>query len=661
MSTEENEFADLEGMLGGFRPARPSADMEEVIGLRLNEELELAFLEALKGIGLKSPSAGLEAALERDLAWEFRLEDRLRGLPLRRPTVALGRAVEVQVNLRALRRDEVVVPFPIAPTDPFVEGARRVNGGWMLRWGVAAALVLGGFGMGWKMARDAAQELRGGVIAGRFESEAARATAQLAVSGAWEPVGVPLPMGVADVGYGHGIEREGVSSRSVGAVGGGPTAVSRGSSLGRAGGAGGGERGESGVDGAGTGRGEPRGAVVGRDEVAGGVGVGGGVGASGAAVADMEARDPVTGMVLNGRLVGKLAQSGTGAAGGPVAAPAAGAGAVVAGASASVSGGEGGRTASSLAAVPRGVVGAVGAGSSASTGRLASSSLRGAAPVMTTAAPVAAVMDAGGGDRVGPALLSSRVAAVPSVGSGALTVGSGALALNGTSSFGGGTSVAGGAVVVSSAAVSGGGVGEAAGARTMGAERGGSRILDAVSGGEMASVIPVEILHAVESGVGAREMRRMVDVDLPVKASFSDADLDRSAVGASSISVRDLVGEKEGVGRVDGDDDGARLRTRDAIEEREGERREGQLVYVADDDALKLEIGKGPSGGLVARFERLDGHFLAADEVRSAVDLEVLAGRARRVLNYLPVLDGEGYGPALPASLLALPMVAPKK
>lgn len=369
----------------------------------------------------------------------------------------------------------------------------------------------------------------------------------------------------------------------------------------------------------------------------------------------------MTGMVLNGRLVGKLAQSGTGAAGGPVAAPAAGAGAVVAGASASVSGGEGGRTASSLAAVPRGVVGAVGAGSSASTGRLASSSLRGAAPVMTTAAPVAAVMDAGGGDRVGPALLSSRVAAVPSVGSGALTVGSGALALNGTSSFGGGTSVAGGAVVVSSAAVSGGGVGEAAGARTMGAERGGSRILDAVSGGEMASVIPVEILHAVESGVGAREMRRMVDVDLPVKASFSDADLDRSAVGASSISVRDLVGEKEGVGRVDGDDDGARLRTRDAIEEREGERREGQLVYVADDDALKLEIGKGPSGGLVARFERLDGHFLAADEVRSAVDLEVLAGRARRVLNYLPVLDGEGYGPALPASLLALPMVAPKK
>jgi hypothetical protein len=155
MSADDPKFEAFEGMealereLAALRPAKPSLGVEEVIGLRLNEELEVAFVEALRGMGLRSPASRLEVGLERDLAWEFRLEDQLRGLPLRRPTVALGRAVEVQVNLRALRADEVVVPFP--EVSRVEELGRKTGGrrfGWVIRWGIAAALVVGGFGGG---------------------------------------------------------------------------------------------------------------------------------------------------------------------------------------------------------------------------------------------------------------------------------------------------------------------------------------------------------------------------------------------------------------------------------------------------------------------------------------------------------------------------------
>ncbi len=187
------------------------------------------------------------------------------------------------------------------------------------------------------------------------------------------------------------------------------------------------------------------------------------------------------------------------------------------------------------------------------------------------------------------------------------------------------------------------------------APRSGSRILDAVGQGDLAKVIPVEILNVVEGGVALRELRTLGDVELPVKGRFKEGEGGDSALGFEVISVGDLASVAQGNAEAQmfGGERFNDLARSGEIDR--GFLREGQLVYVADDDELKMEIGKGFSGGLVARFERLDGHFLAADEVRSALDLERLAHRAKGVLGFLPGAGEERQGPVFPAALMGLP------
>ena len=589
---ELGEFGELERELASLRPARPSLGGEEVIGLRLNEELEAAFVEALRGLALPSPSPRLEAGLERDLAWEFRLEDRLRGLPLRRPTVALGRAVEVQVTLRALRQGEVVVPFPSRPTEEAAsERAREGRGwGWLVRWVGAAALIVVGFGAGWKMAREAAQDLEG-VVAGRFESEAARTTARMAVGAGWEPAGVPLPQGLDASGVletdepTRGVAPLGAESRSA-RVTAGTGRASRGAEVGGA------------AERASDGRSPARGAMVGVDGFEQGVVArsGGSGGESGAQDVQRAGggEDLVSPLVVSGRLASRLAS----AQAAPLAsnAPTAGAGFGV------ESGGQSVRSSSLVAPV--------------------------AAVATVTAVTGAGAVQANAGvlrlDAVGQTVASPNRE----------------LAVGGT--FPQASALSTGA---SYAAVSrDGAVDDGVGVRTR------SRILDAVGEGDLARVIPVEILNAVESGAGLGDVRRLIDAhSLPVKASFSVEDSPLGIVESETISVHDLarlgqsgaanVGEERGEVGAGSSEAGEGFR---------------QLVYVANDDELKLEMGKDAAGMLVARFERLDGHFLAADTVRSAEDLEILANRAKGVLGYLPSLNRE-ISVGLPTLLMGPP------
>lgn len=569
MSADDPKFEAFEGMeafereLAALRPAKPSLGVEEVIGLRLNEELEVAFVEALRGMGLPSPASRLEVGLERDLAWEFRLEDQLRGLPLRRPTVALGRAVEVQVNLRALRADEVVVPFPEVSR---VEELGRETGGrrfgWVIRWGIAAALVVGGFGAGWKMAREAAKELRGGVIAGRFESEAARATARMAVGLGWEPAGVPLPEGVGEVG-----DRD--IDLGLGSLGRLPSGPQRGVAAG-------------GVGGEGVGRGLPM----------------------------------PTGNRVDGRPSGlALAQGGVG------------------------SDSRGGYRLGEVGGdVVRGDGRKAGAAEEVTgplvvNGRLALRLASAQVPTAQGIASSALAEGAGQTARVAVPQGSPAVAGLPrevvAGGTGSLAIATGTLKLSGSEVTG---TLATATVSASSAVgVRHGGGEDGLGVRT------GSRILDAVGGGDLARVIPVEILNAMESGGGLSEVRKLMDArSLPVQASFSFTDMPVGSAEAESISVHDL----DRLGQDASESDrGVRMGLAGGVGDREEVLR--QMVYVAKDDELRLEVGKDAAGGLVARFERLDGHFLAADTVRSAADLELIANRARGVLGYLPSLNSE--------------------
>ena len=564
MSAGEQEFEGMgafERELAALRPAKPSLGVEEVIGLRLNEELEVAFVEALRGMGLPSPSSRLETGLEGDLAWEFRLEDQLRGLPLRRPTVALGRAVEVQVNLRALRADEVVVPFPEVPR---VEEFERERGGgrfgWAIRWGIAAALVVGGFGAGWKMAREAAEELKGVVIAGRFESEAARATARMAVGLGWEPAGVPLPEGVGEAG-----NRE--IDLGLGSLGRLPSEAQRGVSAGE---------------------------------------VGGGVRGS----------DVPTGNRVDGRPSGlALAQGGGGldSRGGYRLGEV---------------GGDDVRGDGRKAGAAEEVTGPL-----VVNGRLALRLASAQVPTVQGSSSSALAEGVGQSARVAVPLSSPAVAGLPrevvAGGTGSLAIATGTLKLSGSEVTG--TLATANMSASSAVGVRHGGGEDGLGVRT------GSRILDAVGGGDLARVIPVEILNAMESGGGLSEVRKLMDArSLPVRANFSFADMPVGSVEAESISVHDLdrLGQE-----VSESDRGVRMGLAGVGADREEVLR--QMVYVAKDDELRLEVGKDAAGGLVARFERLDGHFLAADTVRSAADLELIANRARGVLGYLPSLNSE--------------------
>ncbi len=577
MSADEPEFEGVEVFereLAALRPAKPSLGVEDVIGLRLNEELEAAFVEALRGMPLPRASLRLEAGLERDLAWEFRLEDQLRGLPLRRPTVALGRAVEVQVNLRALRADEVVVPFAGAPR--VGESAREKGGrvsGWVFRWGIAAALVVGGFGAGWKMAREAARELRGGIIAGRFESEAARATARMAVGGGWEPAGVPLPQGVGD---GSDVVEPSLASGSAvspglkNPLGGVPSEGDlrarhpERSSVHPAGG--GLARGIGGTTGS-----SARGEDERREILDASTRAGGG---RGELAGSREAEETVGSFVISGRLAARLASANVASA----------------------------NTVSTNAAA----VGSDGGRLPAANPPISLNSAGGAAGVVS-----------------GNLAAASPIAAVSSLGSGHRVMEPRAL------------------------------VGDVRGEEV--APRSGSRILDAVGQGDLAKVIPVEILNVVEGGVALRELRTLGDVELPVKARFKEGDGGESPLGFETSSVGDLtlLTQENTQTQIFSGERSKSLARSGEVDH--GFLREGQLVYVADDDELKMEIGKGFSGGLVARFERLDGHFLAADEVRSASDLERLAHRAKGVLGFLPGAGEERQGPIFPAALMGLP------
>jgi hypothetical protein len=571
---DPEDFAALERELASLRPAGLTLGGEEVIGMRLNEELEVAFIEALSRMRLRRPSSELLVGLERDLSWEFRLEDQLRGLPLRRPTVALGRAVEVQVNLRALRRDEVVVPFPVNQREEALE--RGVGGrgwGWLVRWGIAAALVVSGFGMGWKMARDAARELGAGVVAGRFESEAARATARMAVGAGWEPAGVPLPEGVENerdqsealqAGTGAGpseLKRSGGGLRSFPDQG----ARSLGPSV---------ARGADSLRGAGGGEVSPALRGVGG---AGGIHSSGTAGeGGGGAVASAEQSEAVGPFVVNGRLAARLASSSPDSVKPVAAAPESVRPPVVA---------------SVTSATPGGAAGAVSG--------------------VSTASPAVAALSA-----AHPMLRSMEMRG-PAVG------------------------VVGDEVSTRSGS--------------------GSRILDAVGQGDLASVIPVEILTVVEGGVALKELQHLGDGNLPLKGRFTDGDGGGAAAGSEVISVNDLASASDDESR-DGLSGAERLVGSGRFMEAPlGFLREGQLVYVADDDELRMEIGKGFSGGLVARFERLDGHFLAADEVQSALDLERLANRAKGVLSFLPGSFDGRQGPALPVAPQPLPATFPGK